>query len=346
MNKKVSVVIPFFQRQAGLLKKAVLSALEQKGDHRMEIVIVDDGSPISARNELADLLPKHADQLIIIEQKNAGCFSAGNTGVNHVSPDIDYIAFLDSDDEWFSGHIEHAVWALDQGYDLYFSDFYQLNQTVTAFNRAKRIDVQKHPQIHPQEPIHEYNGDMLDQIIRGNILGTSTIVYNRKKFEDLRYIEDYKHTGPEYIFWLQLASRTKKIAFSSAPECRYGEGVNIFSESSWGSDKFLSVLCDEIRSGKYILQHIPLLSDQRLRVKEKIGRSRIAFGRGVLHNLTHHGRVNRQLLRTHVEFDPVTLLILFRVLGTVMYEKIMARILPGMSTHHHQSMISKDRDTD
>ena len=241
MNKKVSVVIPFFQRQPGLLRKAVISALGQKGDYRMEIVIVDDESPIPARTELADLLPQHSDKFIIVEQKNAGCFPAGNTGLNHVSSDSDYIAFLDSDDEWFEGHLEHAVWALDQGYDLYFSDFYQLNQTVTAFNRAKRIDVEKHPRIHSSKPIHEYRGDMVDQIIRGSILGTSTIVYNRKTFAETRYLENYKHTGPEYIFWIQLALRSKKIAFSSAPECQYGGGVNIFSESGWGTDKFLSV---------------------------------------------------------------------------------------------------------
>jgi succinoglycan biosynthesis protein ExoW len=326
MNKKISVVIPFFQRQPGLLRKAVISALDQKGDYRTEIIIVDDGSPIAAREELADLLSKHPEKFIIVEQKNAGCFPAGNTGLNHVSSDSDYIAFLDSDDEWFEGHLEQAVWALDQGYDLYFSDFYQLNQTVTAFNRAKRIDVEKHPRIHSSKPIHEYRGDMVDQIIRGSILGTSTIVYNRKTFAETRYLENYKHTGPEYIFWIQLALRSKKIAFSSAPECRYGGGVNIFSESGWGTDKFLSVRHDEIKFRKYLLQNVPLSADQKRAVKDKIRQSRIAFGRGFLHNLFHNGGVNGQLLWSQFRVDPMTYMTLFSVPASVMNEKLEAML--------------------
>ena len=63
-------------------------------------------------------------------------------------------------------HISRAMWALQHGNDFYFSDFYQLHQTVSAFARAGRIDVTQHPRIHPVEPIHEYQGDMFDQILR------------------------------------------------------------------------------------------------------------------------------------------------------------------------------------
>ena len=55
---------------------------------------------------------------------------------------------------------------------------------------------------------------MVDQIITGNIIGTSTVVYNYKKFRDLRYLQNFKHTGPEYIFWISLAAGSEKIAFS------------------------------------------------------------------------------------------------------------------------------------
>jgi succinoglycan biosynthesis protein ExoW len=322
MNKKVSVVIPFFQRQSGLLRKAVESALKQTGNFRIEIVIVDDESPVPARTEMADLLSKHTDKLVIVEQKNAGCFPAGNTGLNRVSPDADYIAFLDSDDEWFDGHIEHAVWALDQGYDFYFSDFYQLNQTVTAFNRAKRIDVQKHPRIHPSEPIHEYKDDMVNQIITGSVLGTSTIVYNRQHFNDVRYLENYKHTGPEYIFWIQLALRAKKIAFTSIPECRYGGGVNIFSEASWGTDKFLSVRHEEIKWRTHLLTSFALPNDQKHCVIAKIQQSRLGFAKGLLHNILHNGKVDGEVLRKQAKLDPKTFLLLPILPARIIYEKL------------------------
>jgi len=174
VKKKVSVITPFYQRTRGLLDKAVRSVLRQKGEFDVRIVIVDDGSPISAREELQELLPQYSQFLDIREQKNAGCYPASNTALDGVSEDTDFVAFLDSDDEWTESHLGHAVGALEKGYDFYFSDFYQLNQQVSAFERGKRIKVGDHKKIHATEPIHEFGGNMFDQIIKGNILGTST----------------------------------------------------------------------------------------------------------------------------------------------------------------------------
>jgi succinoglycan biosynthesis protein ExoW len=327
MERKVSVVIPFFQREAGLLRKAVESALKQRGDFQMEIVIVDDGSPIPARRELRDLLSRDRNKFLIVEQKNAGCFGAANTALNKVSPNADYIAFLDSDDEWFDGHLERAVWALDHGCDYYFSDFYQLNQTVTAFNRAKRIQVSAHTRIHPSEPIHEFCGDMVTQILEGNLMGVSTVVYNFKTFQDLRYVDFVRLAGAEYVFFLTLALRSKKIAFSSVPECRYGGGVNVFSESGWGTDKYLHLRHDEIKTRKYMLQRLALSPYQKKLVRRKINTARIAFGRGLIHNLIHNGRVSRELLLNVLTMDPITYLTLAALPGMVAYEKV--RGLPG-----------------
>ncbi len=322
MDKKISVVIPFFQQQAGLLRKAVLSALKQRGTHHLEIVIVDDESPVSPQGEVSDLLSQCPDRFKIIRRKNGGCFPANNTALEHVGADTDFVACLDSDDEWEDCHLEHAVWALERGYDLFFSDFYQLNQNITAFNRAHRINVAKHGRIHPLEPIHEYQGDMVDQIITGNIIGTSTVVYNYKKFRELRYLENFKHTGPEYIFWIALAAGSEKIAFSSIPECRYGGGVNIFSESGWGTDKFLSVRHEEIRWRMHLLRTFPLSDSQKASVLAKIQQSRLGFAKGLLHNLLHNGKVSANLLARHAKLDPKTFSLLPALPVRLVYEKL------------------------
>jgi succinoglycan biosynthesis protein ExoW len=286
------------------------------------MVIVDDESPVSPQGELSDLLSQFPDRFKIIRQKNAGCFPANNTALQHVSSDTDFVACLDSDDDWEDCHLEHAVWALERGYDLFFSDFYQLNQRITAFNRAKRIDVAKHKRIHLAEPIHEYQGDMVNQIITGNIIGTSTVVYNFKKFRDLRYLQNFNHTGPEYIFWIALAAGSEKIAFSSIPECRYGGGVNIFSESSWGTDKFLSVRHEEIKWRMYLLRNVPLSDTQKASVIFKIQQSRLGFAKGLLHNLLHNGKVNGNLLVKHAQLDPKTFLLLPTLPARLVCEKL------------------------
>src|SRR5271155_4056737 len=282
---KDSVVIPFYQKTPGLLRNAVSSALSQKTSATMEIVVVDDGSPVPAREDLREILSSNPGKIIIVEQKNAGNPRAANAGLDHVSPDTDVIAFLDSDDVWTELHVEHAVWAIENGYDLYFSDFYQLGQTVTAFNRASRIRLQDHRQIHPQEPVFEFVGNMVNQILTGNILGVSTIAYNFRKFATLRYEVDFRHTGMEYILFVNLASGSNKIAFSAAPECRYGAGVNIFSDSGWGTDKYLNVVHDLMKFRKRLLEHGGLTDFQKKLLADGIGKLRIDYARGLFHNL-------------------------------------------------------------
>ena len=173
----VAVIIPYYQRQEGILRKAVVSALAQRGEHRLTIIIVDDASPVPARGELAELLASEPERIVIIERPNAGPAAARNTGLRALPTGTDFVAFLDSDDEWIPEHLERALTALGQGNDFYFSDHYQLNQTVSAFRRAGRIDPAQHPALAGADELYAYRGDMFDQILSGNIIGTSTVVY-------------------------------------------------------------------------------------------------------------------------------------------------------------------------
>ena len=317
---KVSVVIPFYQRTEGLLKNAVLSALNQKTRANVQVVVVDDGSPVPARKELQEIFRDHPASIRLVEQANAGNPGAANTGIDHVSPDTDIIAFLDSDDTWAESHIERAVWAIENGYDLYFSDFYQLGQTVTAFNRAGRIKLEDHLRIHPTQPIYEYVGDMVNQILTGNILGVSTIAYNYGRFSNLRYRADFRHTGMEYILFVNLASKSRKIAFSSDPECTYGPGVNIFSDSGWGTDKYLRVLHDIIKYKKYLLDSMELTDSQRTLLTTSLRNHRIDYAKGLFHNLASNRKVDPRLLWRQLQLDPQTFLILPFVPGLAIYK--------------------------
>jgi succinoglycan biosynthesis protein ExoW len=319
-KKKISVVIPFFQRKAGLLAQAVESALKQDVNALVRLVIVDDGSPIPAEVELREALRTHKDQIILVKQRNAGCYPASNTALEHVPADTDFVAFLDSDDVWAKDHLSHALWALTNGYEFYFSDFYQLNQTVSAFTRGKRINLSNHRRIHDSEPLYSFDADMVNQIITGNVLGTSTIVYSYKKFRDIRYRTEFVHTGGEYILWLQLALGTKKIAFGALPECTYGGGVNIYSDLGWGTDKYLSIASDEIRYRKWIAANLELSAQQMNALNRKLREKRIHFSQGLIHNALHLN-INIKLLKKHLKIDPTTFFVLPVVPGIIVLDR-------------------------
>ena len=72
MQPKISVVIPYYQREPGILRKAIVSAIRQTVVGPMEIIVVDDSSPVPARDELRELITTNSSQIRIVAQANAG----------------------------------------------------------------------------------------------------------------------------------------------------------------------------------------------------------------------------------------------------------------------------------
>jgi succinoglycan biosynthesis protein ExoW len=304
MRTKITVVIPFYQQKEGILIKAVRSALKQTGMQDLEIIVVDDASPVAARKELESIIESHRREVKIIEQPNGGPAAARNKGLDHVSPDTQYVAFLDSDDEWAEDHLSNALAALEHGYDFYFSDFYQLNQSVSAFNRAKRINVVEHRNILGTSHLHQYQDDMQDQVLRGNIIGTPTVVYRYPKFSKLRFREEFVYAGEDYLFWLDLSSLTKKIAFSSRCECTCGAGINIFSGSGWGTEKSLIRIHHEMKYKKAISKLFSLTQEQTVSNNTAIALLRKSFVADVLHRLAHKRSMDKSVLFKQFKIDP------------------------------------------
>ncbi len=304
----VAVLIPYYQRQEGILRKAVASALAQRGEHRLTIIVVDDASPVPARAELAELLAQEPEpeRIVIIERPNAGPAAARNTGLRALPADTDFVAFLDSDDEWIPEHLERALAALGQGNDFYFSDHYQLNQTVSAFRRAGRIAPDQHPALAGGDGLHAYRGDMFDQILSGNIIGTSTVVYRHAPLSTLRFREEFVYAGEDYLFWLELSQRTSRIAFSSRCECVYGAGVNIFSGSGWGSKTSLLRLHHEMKFQRALSRLFDLSAPQRQANLASVRRLRRSFVADLLHRVLHRQEVSPSLLGRHCKVDPRT----------------------------------------
>lgn len=303
MHKTVAVVIPYYQKRTGILAKAIRSALAQEGALALDIIVVDDSSPVPARAELAGIAVPAPHALRIVEQSNAGPAAARNRALDLVAPGTDYVAFLDSDDEWIPVHVANAVAALEAGHDFYFSDHYQLHQSVTAFKRARRIAVEDHPVIGASPDLHSYRGDMFNQILTGNIVGTSTVVYRHAAAPGLRFREEFVYAGEDYLFWLELTQRSQRVAFSALCECTYGEGVNIFAGSGWGTEHSLIRLHYEMKFKKALPRLFSLSPEQLRKNAEDVRGLRRSFVRDVLHRLMHRKRLEGKVLRGQWQID-------------------------------------------
>jgi succinoglycan biosynthesis protein ExoW len=323
MGAKLVTIVPFYQTEREILRRSITSALKQKGVAPFEIVIVDDGSPVKASVDIKDLLEGHPGRIRIIEKSNGGVGAARNTGLDSLAADVEYVAFLDSDDEWMEDHIHNAIVALELGYDFYFADYLAVDRQTSAFNSLKRVQAHEHRKLPVPEPVYEFTRDLFDLVVRHNVVILSSNVYRFSKFRQLRFREHFRNAGEDYLFWCEIGRATNKIVFSAEVEHRRGSGINIYSGAmKWGSEKYLNVICDEVQYRKEILREMSPNDIQIARLKDKIMESRIMFTRGLIHDLHVRHRVRWSMIGQMLRNDPLYSVQIFPILFQILADKL------------------------
>ncbi len=318
----ITVVIPYFQRSTGILRKALASVAAQLPmGMPVHVIVVDDESPASAAPEIA-ALTNAPFSIEVIEQANAGPGSARNKGLDHAPQGTRYIAFLDSDDEWTANHLQRALQALDAGFDFYFADLIQLGATVGAFQRAGRIDLGAHPQIAGvPDGLHQYTGDLLDQTIRGNLIGTPTVVYRFSAYGAKRFRVEFTNAGEDYLFWMEIAHSGARVAFSSHCEVQCGRGVNVYAACGWGTDQHLLRVHNEMKYRKLTGQLFSLNVIQKLHIAHCVRQLRVAMARDLLHRVVHRKPLPWPVLKQQFKLDPLSFLGLPITLPKVLFSR-------------------------
>ena len=111
-KSSVSIIIPTYNRAPTILR-AVASALQQCEDHD-EVIVIDDGST----DDTEQVLKPYMEKIMYCRVQNGGVGYARNIGLNTAKNE--YIAFLDSDDEWLPGKLSLQKRLLDAKPELVF----------------------------------------------------------------------------------------------------------------------------------------------------------------------------------------------------------------------------------
>ncbi|WP_302168845.1 bifunctional glycosyltransferase family 2 protein/CDP-glycerol:glycerophosphate glycerophosphotransferase [Streptomyces sp. TBY4] len=111
MPPRLSIVVPVYNVEL-YLDECLESIAAQEFDD-FEVVLVDDGSTDGSA-AIAQAFVDRDDRFRLVLQKNAGLGAARNVGARHISPDTEYLAFVDSDDTMPTYAYQRMIDALDE----------------------------------------------------------------------------------------------------------------------------------------------------------------------------------------------------------------------------------------
>jgi len=239
----VTVIIPFFQQERGILLPAVESVFAQKvnADVRIDLIVIDDGSPVPASEELAHLAPPVGFTLSLLKCQNGGPGWARNIGLDMLSDKTDFVGFLDSDDRWRADHLQTALNILDDDADFYFCDHTRWYDEKSWFRASEPIQLWMKENdggrfvARPEFGIYEFvpKAAFLS-FIEDYLAQTSTVVYRYARFRNIRFDTQLRHAGEDNMFWLELSEAARRVRFSTTARVHCGRGDNMYYGSmSW-----------------------------------------------------------------------------------------------------------------
>ena len=199
---RVSVIVPTYNR-LNTLKRAIQSVLDQTCQD-FEIIVVDDASTESPEK----LVHFFKDSRIryFRHPKNKGANAARNTGINCASGE--YIAFLDSDDEWLPEKLECQLKSfniLPEQVGVHYAGLTAISSEGTVVGHRTPLA----------------SGDILSKLLTGNCVGPlSTVMVRRSALEYSGLFDEKLSSSQDWDLYIRIAKH-HHFSFTAKPMIKY-----------------------------------------------------------------------------------------------------------------------------
>jgi succinoglycan biosynthesis protein ExoW len=323
-SPRIGVVIPHFQRTRGLLHRA-LSSIAVQEYRPVQVVVVDDGSPLAAVDEITTELRSDLPGLTVIRQENKGAAAARNAALDAMTDEVSAIAFLDSDDYWQTSHLRNAAVALARGADFFFANLRIEGTTTDMFRKQVRRDLLDDPRPVPAAPgITLWAGSVSALLAVNCPVVTSGVTFRRAVMPQVRFPVTLRGPagGEDDLVWWAVLVRSSVIMYCTEPTVTYGTGgVGFFQHSAFGSVRHLVRLADGIRMRRYVLDNYPVSADDRRLVQGRIAALRQEALGSALHVLRRRRENAFKEILYLLRDDPMCVVTWCVVLPKLLYRK-------------------------
>ncbi len=239
----ISVVLPTYNR-SNILSRAIESVLQQTIDD-FELILVDDAST----DDTEQVVYGYDDPRITLlsHDDNRGGSAARNTGINNANGD--FIAFLDSDDEWVPSKLEEQLnelrslssdWVATYcGYTV--SDHRQVNRIQRHLSELLFTDDGSTP---PREGGEELIPSIL--MMSFPLGGASNLFIRTDAVREIGGFDEDFQRHQDYEFLIRLLKRGKLSYIDEALTIKHEYDSPTAEKVELGKEKFFEKFRDDI----------------------------------------------------------------------------------------------------
>lgn len=215
---KISVVIPTYNRKK-YIKRAIDSVVHQSYKP-FEIIVIDDGSTDGTYELIKQSYS--SSQISLKKQKNKGVSAARNKGVKLANGD--WIAFLDSDDEWFENKLELQV--------------REIKKSKTFICHTNEIWIRNGIRVNQMKKHQKYGGAIFKKCLDICRISPSSVMIHRRIFDEIGLFDEDLIICEDYDLWLRISSKYPVLYLDSMLIKKFGGHEDQLSKNINGIEQF------------------------------------------------------------------------------------------------------------
>jgi glycosyltransferase involved in cell wall biosynthesis len=240
-GSSISVVIPVYNRW-NLLGRAFDSVKKQTYS-ASEVLVIDDGS----NDPVSDVFRCSFPEVQFLRQDNKGVASARNLGIKQSTGE--WIALLDSDDEWEPTKLEKQMAFLEKFPEL---------QAIHTGERWIRNGNEVTPPAYLDKSSHL----LWERSLRHCLICPSSVLIHRSVFETVGFFDEFLTVCEDYDFWLRMLLEQEIGLVDEKLVIKHGGHDDQLSTTTWGMDRF------RVMALQKILNNPILGNDRKVNVLE------------------------------------------------------------------------------
>jgi glycosyltransferase involved in cell wall biosynthesis len=233
IKMKVSVVIPVYNSENTI--NNCLESVKKQTFKDYEIFIVNDGSTDNSESIIKKFIDDNQSlDITLICQNNKGVSSARNLGIKNSNFEI--IAFLDSDDQWYTDKLEKQIQILKKNNTIYLLGANRNGEKFKSFWFKKINNMLT--MIEPKDLLYKM------------FFFTSTVIVKKEVFLHIGYFDESKSYCEDGDLFIRIAEKYN-CCFFNVSLVNYGEGKSYFGDKGLSS-KLWEMQMGEINNIKYL----------------------------------------------------------------------------------------------